>query len=193
MSEFLLEGRRFGVADAGHRLSEAELAAFEEQVGTRLPDQLRSFYLRWNGGLPYPVEVPEDSAVWVRLRWRPGAEAARVGPAASLNNLFEVDADSSVDFLTAHADFEGRIPRDCLAFAIDPGGSLFLIGIGEHNVGRIYYWARAFEEGVEDGEAPGYDNVADVAGSFVEFLLALRQEPEIGEPLDAWVQRAYSP
>jgi ABC-type phosphonate transport system ATPase subunit len=127
----------------------------------------------------------------VRLRWREGVEAARVGPAAGLEELFLIDADPGRDFLRTWIDFKKRIPADCLCFARNAGGSLYLIGIGERNYGQIFFWARSFEADIDIGELPSYDNIADVADSFNDFLLTLRDEPRSGESLDAWVQRVY--
>jgi hypothetical protein len=79
-----------------------------------------------------------------------------------------------------------------LCFARNPGSSLFLIGIKDYNLGKIYFWSSTYGANIGEGEMPSYDNIADVADSFVEFLLALREEPNQGESLESWVQRVYS-
>ncbi len=191
MSEFTLENRQFNVYRSGHLLSENELAAFEAQLGNKLPPQLRSFYLRWNGGLPYPVDIPDDKSAWVRLRWKEGAKAARVGAGTCFQDLFCINAEPNIDFLRTWSDVKHRIPQDVLCFADDPGGSLFLIGIKDYNLGKIYFWERSYQANIGEGETPNYDNIADVADSFVEFLLALREEPNTGEAPDAWIKRVY--
>ena len=192
MKTFQINHRRFEVLDAGDFVSEPDIAALERKIGTQLPAQLRSYYLQWNGGLPYPLDLPEDSTVCVRLRWKEGADAASWGPVASLHELFLINANPARDFFRTWRDFEDRIPSDCLCFARDPGGSLFLIGIRPHNLGRIYFWSRYYEADLDAGELPSYDNIADVADSFNDFLLALREESQSDESLDAWVQRVYS-
>ena len=193
MKEFQINHRRFEVLDAGDFVSEPDIAALEGKIGTQLPAQLRSYYLRWNGGLPYPLDLPNDcESVSVRLRWKEGADAASFGPAADINELFLINADPNRDFFRTWSDFKDRIPSDCLCFARDSGGSLFLIGIQPHNLGRIYFWERVHEADIGAGELPSHDNIADVADSFNDFLLALREEPKSDESLDAWVQRVYS-
>lgn len=191
MSDFVLQGREFGVERSGMNVTLSDIDAFEAQIQTPLPTQLKDFYLRWNGGLPYPVEVPEDKSVWVRLHWNETTEAAHYGPAAPLESMFRINSDPPTDFLRTWSDYKDRIPRDTLCFAGDPGGSLFLIGTGDHNLGRIYFWARSSEADRGSGELPDYKNIAYVADSFDDFLLALREEPNPGEPLNHWVGRVY--
>jgi hypothetical protein len=192
MAEFVLENISFDVEIPGEPISEKDLSDLETKLGTRLPAQLRSYYLRWNGGLPLPSSIPEDKSAWVRLYWKPGAEAAQLGPATSLHGLSEVNSSPDTDFLRIWNDFKHRIPQDVLCFARDPGGSLFLIGIKDYNLDKIYFWERSYQADIGAGELPGYDNIADVANSFVEFLLALREEPDEGESLEAWVRRVYA-
>lgn len=191
MNEFQLDHRRFKVLNTGSSLQESDIAALESKIGISLPAQLRSYYLRWNGGLPYPLDVPDFESVWIRLRWKEGAEAARVGPATNLSPLLLVNADPDRDFFRSWNDFKHRIPNDCLCFARNSGGSLFLIGTQPHNLGRIYFWERSYEADIEAGDSPSYDNIADVADSLKDFLLALREEPKPGELLEAWVRRVY--
>lgn len=192
MTEFTLGGRRFIVERPGTPLQEADMVALERAIGTPLPTPLRNFYLRVNGGLPCPADIPDDKSVWVAVRWAKGGSAAGAGPAVAVGAMFRVNADADIDFLRSWNDFKHRIPKDCLCFAGSPGGSLYLIGTGAQNRGKIYYWARRFEADVAAGETPGYDNVAEVADSFPSFLLALREEPDVDEELDAWVKRVYS-
>ena len=192
MTNFVLENRSFNVYRAAHSLSENEITAFEGQIGTQLPFQLRSFYLHWNGGLPYPTDIPDDKSAWVRLYWAKGVKAAQGGPAACFQGLFRINEEPAIDFLRTWNDFKHRIPQDVLCFARDPGGSQFVIGIKEYNLGKIFFWDRDYEADIDDGETPNYDNIAFVANSFTEFLLALREEPDEGESLEDWVKRVYT-
>lgn len=192
MADFALENINFDVIESGEPVNEKDLGDLEAKLGVKLPAQLRSYYLRWNGGLPRPSNISLNKSAWVRLHWKQDAEAARVGVATSLQELFEVNSSPSIDFLRNWNDYKHRIPQDVLCFACDPGDSQFLIGIKEHNLGKIYFWERAYQANLGAGEIPSYDNIADVADSFVEFLLALREEPNPGELMDAWVQRVYS-
>jgi hypothetical protein len=137
MAEFVLESRKFIVDGSGIPLNESTMTAFETQVGTKLPTQLRSFYLRWNGGLPCPEDIPEDKGICVRVYWKSGVEAARGGAVASFENMFRINAEPSSDFLRTWKDFKHRLPQDVLCFARNPGSSLFLIGL------RTITWAKS--------------------------------------------------
>lgn len=191
MNDITFDNRVFEVTRAGDSLNESDLTTFEAKLGIKLPQQLREYYLNYNGGLPAPLDIPEDDTVWVRLKWKQGVDASRVGPAAGLEYLLLIDANPARDFLRTYGDFKHRIPADCLCFARNAGGSLFLIGIGQHNLGRIFFWARSFEADIEGGESVSYDNIADVADSFNEFMAALRGEPKPDESLEDWEQRVY--
>ncbi len=127
----------------------------------------------------------------IRLHWTKEAKAAENGPAADLNELLKINSEPSTDFLRTWNDFKDRIPKDLLCFARDSGGSVYLIGIKEYNLGKIFFWDRDYEADIDAGETPNYDNIAFVANSFTEFLLALREEPDDGESLEDWVKRVY--
>jgi len=191
MAEFVLENRHFKVLEPGNVLVENDIVDFEAKLGFRLPPQLHSYYLHWNGGLPCPVEMPLSKSVWVRLHWKKGAEAARLGPATAFSGLHEINSTPAVDFLRTWNDFKDSLPNDVLCFGLDPGGSQFLIGIKDYNLGKIFFWESSYQANIGEGETPNYDNIAFVANSFVEFLLALREEPNRGESLEDWVKRAY--
>ena len=192
LAELLTKNQHFKVINPGAVVNEIDISTFETKLQIKLPNQLRSFYLLWNGGLPCPAEMPLNKSVWIRLFWNKDAKAAANGPAADLNGLFEINALPSMDFYRTWNDFKDRTPHDLLCFARDSGGSLFLIGIKEYNLGKIFFWDRDYEAEIEVGEIPNYDNIAFVANSFTEFLLALREEPDEGESLEDWVKRVYS-
>ncbi|PWV64753.1 SMI1/KNR4 family protein [Plasticicumulans acidivorans] len=189
--DFVLNGREYEVLGHGHPLSEEELCTFEAQIHTRLPPQLRSYYLRWNGGLPSPASIPMNSSVWVKVTWPVGSAAELIGPAVIFSKLFIINSESHSDFLEALNTFKNYIPDDYLCFSRDPGSSLFLIGIGESNFGKIFFWEYGCHANIYEGEIPDDSNIAYVADSFVEFLLALREEPDEDEPLEDWVNRMY--
>ncbi|PWV64754.1 SMI1/KNR4 family protein [Plasticicumulans acidivorans] len=189
--DFVLNGREYEVIEHGSPLSEEELCAFEAQIHIRLPPQLRSYYLKWNGGLPLPTDIPKTSTAWVRVEWPAGSVAVSVGPAVILSELLIINSDLGADFLQNWNDLKNYIPNDYLCFACDPGSSLFLIGIGESNFGKIFFWEYGYHANIYEGEIPDDSNIAYVADSFVEFLLALREEPGEDEPLEDWVKRMY--
>lgn len=189
MADFMLGAHPFGVDNPGPPLSEAQLAAFEATIAQPLPDQLRAYYLKWNGGQPYPEAAPEDKALFVPLHWPPGRPAAKFGDRTSFEGLFKVDADPWIDFATLWQARKQRVPAGYLGFAEAPGGSMFLIGTTVQNLGKVYFWSHHFQADLGEGETPGEDNIAFVADSFSDFLLALREEPGAKESTPDWLAR----
>jgi hypothetical protein len=189
--DFELDGRRFHVSEPGPARDDAALAALEAKLGVAVPDKLRSYYRRFNGGLPVPDDVQADSAVAVRATWLPTQAAKRSGAIRSLGAMLQVDSDS-MDFWDCWQTFKDRIPSGLLPFQVDPGGSLFLIGTSENNLGRIYFWHSRFQADEDAGELPGYDNIAEVAPSFREYLAGFRDaEIKAGETDEQWLSRNY--
>ncbi len=191
MTGFILENRQFDVLEPGEPLSESDIKTFEAKIGICLPSQLRHYYSHWNGGLPCPADIPDNKSAWIRLIWAKGVEAAQVGPATCFSGLHEINSSPSVDFLNMWNIFKPSLPQDVLCFGPDPGGSQFLIGIKDYNLGKIFFWESSYQANIGEGETPNYENIAFVANSFTEFLLALREEPNHGELLEDWVKRAY--
>jgi len=189
--DFVLNGTDYEVLGHGHPLSDEELCAFEAQIHIRLPPQLRSYYLRWNGGLPSPTSIPMNSGVWVKVTWLVGSAAASTGSAVILSGLFIINSDLGTDFLRTWNDFKSCFSDSYLCFARNPGSSLFLIGIAPNNFGRIFFWRPGYQTEGCEGHPPDDSGIAYVADSFVEFLLALREEPGEDEPLEDWVKRMY--
>lgn len=189
MPGFTLDNKPFRIESLDSSVAESDLIDFEKKTGQQLPAQLRSYYRQWNGGLPCPEDVPEDKSVWVRVFWSEEQEAAVTGPAAIFSGFMKINSKPARDWFRTWNDFKNRIPADTICFARDPGGSLFLIGTHSYNFGKIYYWSRGYEVG-EDA-IPDYRNVAFVADSLVDFLLALRPEPESGEAIHDWINRVY--
>ncbi len=190
-AELLFGNQDIKVINPGTTVNESDINSLERKLGIQLPPRLRSYYLHWNGGLPCLVEMALSKSVWIRLFWNKDAKASTSGPAADLNGLFEINSTPGMDFYRTWNDFKDRIPHDLLCFARNSGGSLFLIGIKEFNLGKIFFWDRDYEADIDAGEISNYDNIAFVANSFTEFLLALREEPNKGESLADWVKRVY--
>lgn len=191
MTDFTLMNRPFKVIGQRQQLSEADLSACEAQLGIPLPEQLKSYYRHWNGGLPCPESVPDEKSVCVQVFWKKDAPAARSGSWAILEGMHSINGPEYEDLLCCWADYKDRVPSDCLIFGFDPGGSRFLIGIGEHNLGHIYYWINRFQADRAEGEVADYDNVAYIAPTFMDFLSMLREEPLRNEPTNDWIKRVY--
>jgi SMI1 / KNR4 family (SUKH-1) len=196
MADFAIDKQSFIIDQPGAAISEAQLAELEKSLGQSLPGQLRAFYLRWNGGLPCPENIPEDKALFVKLDWstasEPGrSEGARRYPMAALSGLLKINSQPGVDFLHTWNDLKGGVPDDLLIFCRDPGTGLFLIGTGPENLGEIFFWVRSLEESWADGQKASPGCIAEVAESFKDFLFLIREEPLPNESYEAWLTRVY--
>jgi cell wall assembly regulator SMI1 len=140
-------------------LSEADIAAFEQRTGLRLPPQYRDWLLQHNGGTPKPAGF--------RYRHETGpytdscvAWFQNIGPHRyeNLEGTIRVFRDPQ----------EMRVPDDLLPFARDPGGNLICIGLYGENEGKVYFWDHE-----EETVPPSYRNCHLVADSFDEFINGL--------------------
>lgn len=141
-------------------LSEPEIDAAENAIGVKFPNEYRHFLLRTNGGRPFPDEFD--------IPWEPSHSP--LGWARSMVDWFLSIHDGEYSNLVEdnNISFKGRIPKDTLAIAYDPGGNLILMGVGDNNNGQIHFWVKDYE--VEEGDTPGYDNMCLLASSLPEFL-----------------------
>jgi SMI1 / KNR4 family (SUKH-1) len=142
-------------------LTEDELAAAERQLGVNLPDDYRSFMLRYNGGQPEPDGFD--------VIWRDDRECGQDWRTSTLSWFLSLDERRGYNLLKYNQPgFAGRIPRGTIAIAVDAGGNLILLALEGPYAGRILFWVREYE--VEEGEEPGYDNVGIIADNFDQFL-----------------------
>jgi hypothetical protein len=191
MLEVVINEKKYVVFEGGEAVSLTDIETLEEQLGAKLPSQLKSYYQLVDGGLPCQLEYADlDGALWVPLQWNPDAEAAYVGEAASSEGMFKIKGKHA-SFLRTWQDFRGRIPEGFLPFGNDPGGSLFLIGLEGDNAGKIFLWERHYEANTEAGEVPSMDNIAYICDSFYAFIELMRPEPEEGEDLGDYVRRVW--
>ena len=143
-------------------LSEPEIDAAENAIGVKFPRDYRSFLQLTNGGRPSPDGFDIDWGDRPSLGWR-----------TSLVDWFLSIHDGEYSNLVEdnNISFKGRIPKDTLAIASDPGDNLILMGVGDDNNGKIYFWVKDHE--VEEGDMPGYDNICLLANSLPEFIDSL--------------------
>lgn len=142
-------------------LDEAKLAAAESSLGVRLPDDLRRFMLRYNGGRPKPSGFD--------IAWQDGQACAADWRTSSLSLIYPV-ADPPADDLVRmnEVTFRGRVPEETLVIGCDAGGNQILLALDGPMKGRILFWCKDHE--VQDGARPGYGNIGLLADSFQDFL-----------------------
>jgi hypothetical protein len=145
------------------RIQERDISDAEKVLGCLLTDDYRRFLLQHNGGRP--------SLEAFDIQW--DGKALGEGWGASLIHFFLSIHDGKYSNLLKYntVTFKGRIPVDTVAVAYDQGGNLVLMGVGDDNRGKIFFWLKDHE--VEEGEVPDYSNVGFVAASFDGLLSSL--------------------
>ena len=142
-------------------LNPQKIASIEKKFGIKLPHDYRVFLLKNNGGWPEPEGFD--------ISWREDQECGKHWRTSSVSRFLSIDAGQNADFLKYNlTTFKGRVPKDTIAIAHDPGGNLILLGVAGEYVGNILFWVKDYE--CEEGEVPGYDNVGLLADSLVEFI-----------------------
>jgi hypothetical protein len=132
-------------------ISEAELAAFEQQLSIRLPDDYRKFLLRYNA-----------AKVRSNLFWIPAENEEN-----SVRYFFGIcPEDDWGDLHSTRLDYQGRVVPFLLPIGTDEDSSLICISIRSEDYGKIYFWERH----QENMDAPDNSNVHWLADSFSEFL-----------------------
>jgi hypothetical protein len=131
------------------------IEAVETELGAKLPQAYVEYLLRYNGGSPDPgtfnYRTPDGRMQRSTVAW-----------------FFSVGPHEYENLLEYYKDFEGRVPRDTLPIARDPGGSLILLGVVGERCGKILFWDR--ENEAPEGEPPWEKNVYPLADSLETFL-----------------------
>jgi len=156
--------------------SDADLSAFEDELGRRLPDEYRTFLLSTNGGEPQQYN---------RLAGRSAG-----APTVSVRWLFGLRTGDEYDLGAVRRTMTGRLPAELLPIGTDSGGNLFCLGDG----GAVFYWDRDLD--ADDEEQPSWKGAERLADSFGDFLARLEPAPEdfsiAPEPTDAgWVDPEF--
>lgn len=148
--------------------SPAEVAAFEGELGTTLPEDYRQFLLRSNGG---------------RLDWyrfgRPTPDG-KTWPVV-IGDVGGLREESDLSLRAARRCYQGsplQIPRPLLWIMGDPGGNGICLGLTGTYRGRVYFWIHDEQPAPEewDGEVETAGNVVLLADSFTGFVAGVGPE-----------------
>jgi hypothetical protein len=160
----------FKIKKSRQSISEEDLNKAAKKISKKLPTEYRSFLLQHNGGRPadelsgFEIEWNDESAdeCW----------SYDFGIIDFFNFItFDEDNSESVNFFRCYRNYKRRIPGNTIPIGYDPGGNLILIGLGEENQGKIYFWLLEAER--QSSDEPEYLNVGFVANSFNEFMDSL--------------------
>ena len=143
-----------------HPVSETGIAKVEAVIGKKLPEQYKTFLLKYNGGAPFPSAF--------KIQWKSEQDWAEGYDFSTLEYFLALDPGSDADFMAYYEDFDGRIPSDTIAIGFAPGGNLVLLGVEASNKGKVYIWMHSYE--TDEDDETDYSNVGLVVNSFEEFI-----------------------
>ena len=135
------------LTDTDPAISSEDFLQFEEILGKKLPEVMKNFYLKNNGGQPQVSGVHDEHHLF---------------PFNSFNSLEEMSKS-----LTWFDDEEvpaGFKATDLLHFAYDPGSGNYALSLREEDYGMVYFYV--LEETAElYGQWPSFEVFLN---SFVE-------------------------
>jgi hypothetical protein len=162
-----LDEFRAYLAKPGTPLTEAELVAFEKEIGTSLPDDYRAFLQAVNGG-------------WVGGALLISGTTSDGDPIDSdLHHIGGLRAEPHMDLRNQRATYQdwlARIPRDLIWIMDDSTGNAICLGIAGDARGQVYFWDHEREPDLDetDGTLEGMGNISLLAHSFASFFSGLQ-------------------
>ena len=137
----------FRVLDTDSPISKEDLLQFEKILGKKLPEAMKDFYLKYNGGQPQVMGVHDDCHLF---------------PFNSFNSLEEMC--QSLTWYDDEAVPAGFRATDLLHFAYDPGSGNYALSLREEDYGMVCFYV--LEETAEIyGQWASFE---DFLNSFVE-------------------------
>jgi hypothetical protein len=153
------------IANAASALTEADIAAVEQRLRIKFPDEYRIFLLRHNGGVPSPARFPmSERAAEAGMEWGEVIRFYSMGDRPDLEDTYKIMRDCGLP--------KRLVPIASVDDALD--GGMLCISVDGKDCGRVYYRPE-----VEAGD----ETVYGIAKSFNAFLRRLERGPQ--EP--AWV------
>jgi len=136
--------------------SKEDLVHLERRLGARLPDDYSSFLLRHNGGRA-------DASAFDFVDSTGEKTSSRV------DWFFGIADDDSYGLSANADDYNDRVPQGFCPIGSDPFGNVIVLCVSSNDFGSVWFWDHENEQ-----EEPDLSNMSRVAGSFTEFLTALR-------------------
>ena len=133
-------------------MRDADLDDVERSFHFTFPKEVRSHYLRYNGGSPTNYLFKKDDTVFV---------VQELLPVKYGKHLFE----QSFRNLKVEAEV---LPKHLVAFAMDPGGDYYCFSVGDKDVGSIWIYRGEYSD--EPDRAMEF--LAPSLNEFVERLVA---------------------
>jgi len=144
--------------ETGPPLIQAQIDALQARLRIVLPENYRSFLLRFNGGRPKPNFFP--------------IEGLKGNPFGAIHYFFRIDgAIQSTNVDWNFKTYRGRIPTELLPIAGDGSGNIICLSLAGSNTGFVYFWDHDAEH-----IPPSYENLHLVSQSFDGFLGSIYYE-----------------
>ena len=113
----------FRVLDADSPISKEDFLQFEEFLGKKLPEAMKNFYLKYNGGQPQVMGVHDDRHLF---------------PFNSFDSLEEMR--KSMKWFDNEVVPEGFKATDLLHFAYDPGSGNYALSLRAEDYSKVYFY-----------------------------------------------------
>jgi hypothetical protein len=146
---------------------EADIIAFETEIGAKLPADYRAFLSVSNGGCV-------GGALWFHGP-TPKGEVADVG----VHHVGGLRPECHLGLRSARATYQDsrqRIPRELIWIMDDPFGNAICLGIVGTCRGKVYFWDHELESSLDDRRAnlESVGNVQLLAETFSDFVADLQ-------------------
>jgi hypothetical protein len=139
----------------GCALCDADIDRIESHFGIKLPQDYRTFLLRYNGGRPTPAAFP--------IRGLANNLFGGIHFFFGIEGPFECyDLDSNFD------TFAGRMPANLLPIACTGCGDMVCLSLFGEDAGAVLFWDHEAEH-----SPPTYANVYKIASSFSDFITGI--------------------
>ena len=113
----------FRVLDADSPISKEDFLQFEEFLEKKLPEAMKNFYLKYNGGQPQVMGVHDDRHLF---------------PFNSFDSLEEMR--KSMKWFDNEVVPEGFKATDLLHFAYDPGSGHYALSLRAEDYSKVYFY-----------------------------------------------------
>lgn len=149
--------------DQGPKLTEQDIAKFEQRLGVSLPLEYRDFLLLNNGGYLRPEGIFK---IYSLLKIHINTSV--------MTSFLSIKSGDENSFDTYLMILSGRVPPAYFPIGHDGFGNVICIEHKGHNKGKLFWWNHEEEE-MNPKKKATYRNIYFLANSFNEFISSLEE------------------
>ena len=149
--------------DCKPHVDDKELDEVEALLGIILPHDLRSHFLKYNGGKPKPEYFQVDDDFYM-VR---GFFSVKYG----------IAGDPDLTFEKSYQRLSNHIPEGLIPFADDAAGNLFCYSVNKESMHNIFFWEHEFYDDDDQG-------LRKLAPNLHVFLNGFAQDPDVEDEDD---------